>query len=94
MRKLLFTACIILGACAGTLQSVEYSCASATALLQTATGLKDKLTDAQKTQITNAVVVITPICSLDKVPTLDSTARAGLASAVTGLALALKGAQK
>lgn len=76
-----------------TLTGVEYGCASATAALKTAIVFNDKLTPAQRAQITHASNIINPICSQPNVPTLDSTARAGFDVALkelTGVAGAVQ----
>jgi hypothetical protein len=71
------------------IQSVEYTCASATALLKTATALQDKISPANQAKIGHAITVLNPICSQEMPPTLDNTARAALSSALAELTAAV-----
>lgn len=73
-----------------TLRAVEYSCASAAAALKTIIVLNDKLSVAQRANVTRAVAVVDPICSQKTVPTLDSTQQAALTGALTQLTVAAR----
>ena len=70
------------------LSGVEYSCASATAALRTVTLLNDKLTPANRTNVSKAVAVINPVCGQESIPTLSSTSKAALDGALTLLTAA------
>ena len=78
---------ILLAACATSqvVQNTAYACASATAALKVAIANDAKLTAAQRGQINRAVLVIDPVCSQPTTPTLDSTAQAALAGALSQL---------
>lgn len=83
-------------ACASSqvLSGVEYTCASATALVELASEYKAKMSDAQKATVTSAVAAINPVCSQATVPTLDSTAHAALSGALSRLTGAVQAAQQ
>lgn len=96
MRKSLALACALtLAACMETtqqappaLQSVEYSCASATAALNVVNEFFDKLSEATIQAVARAKAITDPICLQEAVPTLDSTARAALDGALRELTAA------
>ena len=69
-------------------QATEYACAAGTAALKTVTALNAKLTAANRVAVSRAVAVMTPVCSQQTVPTLDSTAQAALTAAVAQLTAA------
>ena len=71
-------------------RNTAYACASATALLNTASTINAQLTPEDRTAISEAVAVINPICSSPTPPTLDSVAQAALAAALAKLTTAVQ----
>lgn len=93
---ILIAACSI-GACAALrddTRSVEYTCAAATELLNTATTLKAKLSPEQQATVTRAVNVLNPICSAPNAPSADKALIAASALALVELTKAVEAAQK
>lgn len=66
-------------------QNIEVACASASTALKVLTVANDagKLTQAQQTQVISAAGEITPICTADNPPTLDSVKLQAFTRAVT-----------
>lgn len=64
---------------------VEYTCAAATAALKTAITFNDKLSPSQRATVTQATIVVNPVCSQPTVPTLSTTAQAALTGALSQL---------
>lgn len=90
MCAVALTACMTATSQNTALQATEYSCASATAALKTVIALNDKLSAAQRANVSKAVAVIDPICGQKSVPTLDTTAQAALTGALTQLTVAAR----
>lgn len=98
LRIAIAAACLALAGCQtandDVLRGVEYTCAASTALLNTATVLNTRLSNNARASISHAVSVINPVCAMESVPTLDSTAQAALTAALTELTVAVQGAQQ
>lgn len=71
-----------------TLSATEYVCASATAALKTAIVFNAKLSPTTRARVTQAAMVLNPVCSQEKLPTLSSTAFAALQGALSQLTAA------
>lgn len=97
MRKsLTFLACALaLAGCMNStqqtppaLQSVEYTCASATAALNVVNTFFAKLSEATIAAVARAKAITDPICLQEAIPTLDSTAKLALDGALRELTAA------
>lgn len=92
MKHRILIAALALGGCmnAQVATNTAYACATATALLNTATTINAQLTADDRTKITHAVSIINPICSAAMPPTLDSVAQAALNAALIELTTAVQ----
>jgi len=92
LRLAIVGAALLLASCMNTqvTTNTAYACATATALLNTATAINATLTADDRTKITHAVSIINPICSAATPPTLDSVAQAALSAALLELTTAVQ----